>query len=372
LVTEFLIQFCFTLQSCKPDIATLHPGRFDPISRPCNGAAGQAWLSAPQDQEMKAMTGIHHVTAIASDAAANLAFYRDVLGLRLIKTTVNFDDPGTYHLYFGDETGQPGTVLTFFPHSGAARGRVGVGQVAETAFAVPAGSLGFWTERFIAHNVTFSTPEKRFGETVLPFEDRDGTRLALVALPAADGIAGWSGAGVPADAAIRGIRGVTLWVSKADGSARVLEEALGYRRVGEDGRTIRYSSDGAEIAPVIGGAVDLRVVGDFLPGRMGAGSVHHVAFRASTDADQARMSQALRSALGISATEQLDRQYFRSIYFREPSGVIFEIATDAPGFATDEPMEHLGETLKLPAWLEPHRAEIEAALPALSLTREAA
>ncbi len=318
------------------------------------------------------MTGIHHVTAIASDAAANLAFYRDVLGLRLIKVTVNFDDPGTYHLYFGDETGQPGTVLTFFPHAGAARGRVGVGQVAETAFAVPAGSLGFWTERFAAHHVTFSTPETRFGETVLPFEDRDGTRLALVALPGADPIPGRSGAGVPADAAIRGIRGVTLWVAAADGSARVLEEVLGYCKTAEDGRTMRYASDGGDVAPAIGGAVDLHVVGDCLPGRMGAGSVHHVAFRAGTDADQARMSQALRSRLGIAATAQVDRQYFRSIYCREPSGVIVEIATDAPGFAVDEPLEHLGETLKLPAWLEPRRAEIEASLPALSLGREAA
>jgi glyoxalase family protein len=318
------------------------------------------------------MSGIHHVTAIASDAAANLAFYRDVLGLRLVKTTVNFDDPGTYHLYFGDEAGSPGSILTFFPHQHAAKGRVGVGQVGETTFAVPEASLGFWTERFIAMGVSFSTPEKRFGETVLPFEDRDGTRLGLVALSQAGALPGWTGDGVGAENAIRGIRGVTLWVAREEASGRVLSEALGFRRAGSEGGLVRFSTDGETAADVMGGAVDLRVVGDFLPGRMGAGSVHHVAFRAAGDAEQAGMSRALSEKLGIRATEQLDRQYFRSVYFREPSGVIFEIATDDPGFAADEPAETLGETLMLPAWLEPRRGEIERVLPRLTLKREAA
>ncbi len=312
------------------------------------------------------MSGIHHVTAIASDAAANLAFYRDVLGLRLVKKTVNFDDPGTYHLYFGDEAGSPGSILTFFPHAHAAPGRVGVGQVGETAFAVPEASIGFWTERFIARGVKFTTPEKRFGETVLPFEDHDGTKLALVALAAADALPGWTGDGVAAEHAIRGIRGVTLWVSKEEASAMVLTQALGYARAGQDGSHVRFSTDGATAAPVMGGAVDLRVVGDFLPGRMGAGSVHHVAFRAAGDAEQAGMSNTLALRLGIRTTEQMDRQYFRSVYFREPSGVIFEIATDDPGFAADEPAASLGQALKLPSWLEPRRAEIERALPPLS------
>jgi glyoxalase family protein len=312
------------------------------------------------------MSGIHHVTAIASDAAANLAFYRDVLGLRLVKTTVNFDDPGTYHLYFGDEAGSPGSILTFFPHAHAAKGRVGVGQVGETTFAVPEASIGFWTERFIARGVAFSTPEKRFGETVLPFEDHDGTRLALVALAAADAMPAWVGGDVSAQDAIRGIRGVTLWVAKEEASGRVLTEALGFPRTASDGNYVRFSTNGLTAAEVMGGAVDLRVVGDFLPGRMGAGSVHHVAFRAAGDAEQAGMSAALASQLGIRTTEQLDRQYFRSVYFREPSGVIFEIATDDPGFATDEPLDTLGHALKLPAWLEPRRAEIAAMLPNLS------
>lgn len=311
------------------------------------------------------MTGLHHVTAIAGDAAANLAFYRDVLGLRLIKKTVNFDDPGTYHLYFGDEAGSPGTILTFFPHQHAAPGRVGVGQVGETAFAVPEASIGWWTERFIRLGVSFTTPEKRFGETVLPFQDRDGMRLALVALPAASALPAWTGADVPADHAIRAIRSVTLWVSRAEDSGKVLTTALGFRELGREGNLIRFSAGDGATAPVVGGAVDLRVVGDFLPGRMGAGSVHHVAFRAASDEDQARMAAALRGGLGIGTTEQLDRQYFRSIYFREPAGVIYEIATDDPGFARDEEPARLGEKLMLPAWLEPKRAAIEAALPRL-------
>lgn len=315
------------------------------------------------------MTGIHHVTAIASDAAGNLAFYRDVLGLRLIKQTVNFDDPGTYHLYFGDEGGSPGSVLTFFPHANAAPGRVGIGQVGETVFAVPEASIGDWTERFIAHGVSFTTPEQRFGETVLPFQDRDGTRLALVALPEASDLSAWTGDGVAIEQAIRGIRSVTMWVSTSDRTGAVLTGALGFRELARDGNVIRYSTGDGETAPVMGGAVDLRVVGEFQPGRMGAGSVHHVAFRAASDAVQASMASRLEQELGIQSTEQKDRCYFRSIYFREPSGVIFEIATDAPGFTTDETVEALGSSLQLPAWLEPRRTHIASVLPALEASR---
>ncbi len=312
------------------------------------------------------MTGIHHVTAIASDAAGNLAFYRDVLGLRLIKQTVNFDDPGTHHLYFGDEGGSPGSILTFFPHAGAAPGRVGIGQVGETVFAVPEASIGYWTERFIAYGVSFTTPEKRFGETMLPFQDRDGTRLALVALAEASDLPSWTGDGVGAEHAIRAIRSVTMWVATSDRTGAVLTGALGFRETARDGSFIRYSAGDGGPAPVIGGAVDLRVMGEVLPGRMGAGSVHHVAFRADNDAAQAAMATTLEKELGIQSTEQKDRCYFRSIYFREPSGVIFEIATDAPGFTTDETVEALGSSLQLPSWLEPRRAQIESALPTLA------
>ncbi len=311
------------------------------------------------------MTGIHHVTAIASDAAGNLAFYRNVLGLRLIKQTVNFDDPGTHHLYFGDEGGSPGTIMTFFPHANAAPGRVGIGQVGETTFAVPESSIGYWTERFIAHGVSYSTPEKRFGETVLPFHDRDGAKLALVALAPAGALPAWTGDGVGIEQAIRGIRGVTMWVSTSDRTGAVLTGALGFRELAREGNVIRYGVGGSSTAPVVGGAVDLRVVGEFLPGRMGTGSVHHVAFRAASDDVQADMAARLGSQLGVQTTEQKDRCYFRSIYFREPSGVIFEIATDSPGFSTDETLEGLGSSLRLPSWLEPQRASIERVLPAL-------
>lgn len=315
------------------------------------------------------MTGIHHVTAIASDAAGNLAFYRNILGLRLIKQTVNFDDPGTYHLYFGDEGGSPGSILTFFPHANAAPGRVGIGQVGETVFAVPEASIGYWTERFTAHGVSFATPESRFGETVLPFQDRDGTRLALVALAEANDLPAWTGDGVALTHAIRGIRSVTMWVSTSDRTGAVLTGALGFREMARDGSFIRYSSDDGEAAPVMGGAVDLRVVDEALAGKMGAGSVHHVAFRAGSDALQASMASRLEQELGIQSTEQKDRCYFRSIYFREPSGVIFEIATDAPGFTTDETVEALGASLQLPSWLEPRRAHIEHVLPSLETSR---
>ncbi|MFY8040034.1 MAG: ring-cleaving dioxygenase [Bosea sp. (in: a-proteobacteria)] len=318
------------------------------------------------------MPGLHHVTAIAGSAAGNLAFYRDVLGLRLIKQTVNFDDPGTHHLYFGDHQGSPGSILTFFPHEQAAPGRVGVGQVGETVFAVPQASLGFWTERFIALSVPFSPPEKRFGETVLSFQDRDGTRLALVALAEADALPGWTGDGVGTEHAIRGIRSVTLWVASSDRSAAVLTGALGFREAAREGNVVRHQVGTETTAPVMGGAVDLRIASDVLAGRMGAGSVHHVAFRAASDEDQAAMSAALADRLGIQTTEQMDRCYFRSVYFREPSGVIFEIATDAPGFATDETIETLGSDLRLPSWLEGRRADIKRALPPLGAAHTAA
>jgi glyoxalase family protein len=307
------------------------------------------------------MPGIHHVTAFARNAAANVDFYTRELGLRLIKTTVNFDDPGTYHLYFADETGTPGTVLTFFPHEGSAPGRAGIGLANETSFAIPAGSFGWWLERLVTLGIAHDAPETRFGEKVVTFRDREGTQLALVAVQRIESLPAYGGGTVPAEHAIRGFHGVTIWVEKAEASAAVLTQALGFAAAGSEGDRHRFAVAGDGIGRV----VDLRVVGGFLPGRMGAGSVHHVAFRAADDADQARMSEIIARDLGIGVTEQKDRQYFRSVYFREPAGVIFEIATDAPGFAIDEPVETLGQSLKLPPWLEPHRAAIAAALPPL-------
>lgn len=308
------------------------------------------------------MPGIHHVTAISGAPERNLDFYTRVIGLRLVKKTVNFDDPGTYHLYYGDTQGSPGTVLTFFPWAHAAPGQLGPGETQETSFRVPAASLGFWTHRLVEKGVTHGAPEKRFGETVLPFTDGDGMRFALVGVAGAEKEKGWHTAEIPAAHAIRGFHGVTLLLGKAAPTARVLTEVLGFRAGGTDGALTRYRSGDA-----LGGHVDLREVGDFPQGRLGRGSVHHVAFRAKDDAAQAAMAK-IAQGLGLQVTEQKDRNYFRSVYFREPGGVLFEIATDDPGFAVDEPAGSLGAALKLPRFLEPRRAELEAKLPPLAAT----
>jgi glyoxalase family protein len=307
-------------------------------------------------------SGIHHVTAIAGPAARNLDFYTRVLGQRLVKKTVNFDDPGTYHFYFGDTAGNPGTILTFFPWANVAAGRLGVGETSETAYRVPASSIGFWTHRFIEKGVAHDAPEKRFGETVLRFRDPDGMRLALVGVGDADPATAWGAAEVPAEHALNGFHGVSLLLDRAEPTGAILTDVLGFAETAREGNRIRYAS-----GAVPGGFVDLDAVGGFLPARMGAGSVHHVAFRASDDAAQEVMVNRLRENHGVRATSQKDRNYFRSVYFREPGGVLFEIATDAPGFAVDEAPESLGTALKLPAQYERHRDEIESVLPDLTV-----
>ncbi len=306
------------------------------------------------------MSGIHHVTAIAGNAQRNFDFYTRTLGLRFVKRTVNFDDPGTYHFYYGDETGQPGTILTFFPWEHAAPGRGGVGQTHQTAFRVPASSIGWWTHRLTDKGVAYEPLEKRFGEPVLAFTDPDGMSLALVGVTDAANEAAWTTSGIPAEHAIRGFHGVTLLLEKAAKTGAILTDVLGYSEVAREGSIIRYQ---ASATP--GAYVDIYEAGGFLPGRMGRGSVHHIAFRAADDAEQAAMAKKLIEKHGQHPTEQKDRNYFRSIYFREPGGVLFEIATDVPGFAVDEPVETLGKDLKLPAFLEGHRADIEKVLPAL-------
>lgn len=313
------------------------------------------------------MPGLHHVTAIAGSPARNLDFYTRVLGLRLVKRTVNFDDPGTYHFYYGDEVGRPGTLLTIFPWEHAAAGRAGVGQTQQTAFAVPARSIGFWTHRLIEQGVAHEALVKRFGESVLAFTDPDGTSLALVGVATAENEAAWSGGAVPAEHAIRALHGVTLLLEEAGRTGEILADTLGFEEAGREGSTIRYRAGEA-----IAGVVDLREARGFLRGYMGRGSVHHVAFRAADDAEQAALSAKLGQTHGLRPTERIDRSYFRSIYFREPGGVLFEIATDQPGFAVDEPVETLGQALKLPRALEPQRKEIEAALPPLDHAERAA
>jgi len=305
-------------------------------------------------------TGIHHITAVSGEIDRTLDFYRRVLGLRFVKRTVNYDDPGTYHLYFGDEVGRPGTILTFFPWPGGHRGREGLGQAAVTAFLVPEGSLGFWVERLVAAGIPHDGPVRRFDEQVLSFADPDGMLLELVARADAPPTA-WQGGPVPAEHAIRGFHGITLWVNGDPGTQALLTGPLGFRVAAEgDGRTRLVGS-----APV-GNVVDLRQVGGFWRGAGGVGTVHHVAFRAADDAAQDDVRRQLIDQ-DVRATPVQDRQYFRSIYFREPGGVLFEVATDGPGFTTDESPAELGTGLRLPAWLEPDRAAIEQALPPITL-----
>jgi glyoxalase family protein len=302
--------------------------------------------------------GIHHVTAIAGPARRNLDFYTRVLGLRLVKKTVNFDDPGTYHLYYGDMTGSPGTILTFFPWEHVAPGQLGTGETVETAFRVPRGALGYWAHRFVSEGVPHENPARLFGDAVLSFQDPDGMRLALVATDVAAEEEAWSGSDVPAEHAIRGIHSVTLLLKEAGATGAILSDVFGFAESGREGSILRYATGAAR-----GGIVQIHEAGDFLRGRAGGGSVHHVAFRAASDAAEFAMVERLAQNHGLITTEQRDRTYFRSVYFREPGGVLFEIATDSPGFAIDEAPEALGRALKLPRGLEPRRAEIEAVLP---------
>lgn len=306
---------------------------------------------------MPRTTGIHHVTSVAGSAQGNVDFYAGRLGLRLVKRTVNFDDPGTWHLYYGDELGSPGTLITFFPWQGIQQGQAGAGEAGSTAYAVQRPALGQWADALGLE----TAPDERFGEPVLAFRDTDGSRIELVGVdPTSDEANG-----------IQGFHGVTLSVTRPEPTARLLSEVLGYETVGEEQGRLRLSATGA----AAGRVVDL--VSPDVPSaaRLGSGSVHHVAFRARDDEEQMAFREELLQS-GIDVTPVKDRQYFRSIYFREPGGVLFEIATDPPGMLIDEPVETLGTELRLPPWYESARDRIEAALPPISTTpnpnREAA
>ncbi|GJG89768.1 glyoxalase [Gemmatimonadetes bacterium T265] len=316
---------------------------------------------------MSAVLGIHHVTAIASDPQRNLDFYAGLLGLRFVKRTVNFDDPQTYHLYYGDEVGTPGSVMTFFPWPRARRGRPGPGQVAVTSFAVPPSAVGFWVARLLRYGVAAEPPATRtFGgvaERVLAFRDPDGLLLELVAHPGAEARPAWADApGVSAEHALRGFHGVTLWAEHADPTERVLADTLGFRALADADGVHRFEAGAGGVSTF----VDVRAAGGFVPGIGGAGTVHHVAFRVPDDAAELAAREDLVAA-GLHPTPQVDREYFRSVYFREPGGVLYELATDGPGFAVDEPVDTLGQALKLPPRYEPHRAQIEAVLPPIHL-----
>jgi len=303
-------------------------------------------------------TGIHHVTAISGEPQRNVDFYAGILGLRLVKKTVNFDDPETYHLYYGDGAGSPGTIMTFFPWAHAPGGRIGAGQLVVTSFSIPATSLGYWTERLVENGVRFEKPRDRFGDTVLTFEDPDRLRIELAA--SEDGRAGWTGGPVPAEHSVRGFHHVALAVETTESTARLMIDHLGFRQVDEAQGRIRLSA--GEGGPA--NTVDVIGASGFPRGSMGVGTVHHVAFRVPDEETQLALREEV-AALGYNVTPVLDRNYFRSVYFREPGGVLFEIATDPPGFAVDEAQEELGTHLKLPPWLETRRDRLEEVLPPL-------
>jgi glyoxalase family protein len=308
------------------------------------------------------IVGLHHVTAIASDPQTNLDFYTEILGLRFVKRTVNFDDPGTYHFYFGDDAGSPGTILTFFPWPRASRGSAGAGEVTHTAFSVPAGSLDYWEKRLVSKGVLVERTGKRFDEEVLTLADADGMKLELVAHADAGAVQNPRFSDVPEHYAIRGFFGVTMLHLDATETAKTLA-VMGFSKMAEEGNRLRFRA----MDDALGNHIDIVVNPQANFGRSGAGSVHHIAFRAANDDAQLEWREEIGKH--IPTTAVLDRDYFHSIYFREPGGVLFEIATDNPGFAVDEPLESLGEGLRIPAWLEPRRAELELRLAPLTLKK---
>jgi glyoxalase family protein len=298
--------------------------------------------------------GIHHVTAMASDAQANRDFYEGVLGLRLVKQTVNFDDPGTYHLYYGDALGNPGTILTFFPIPGLSAGQPGAGTTDAVVLAVPVGSLGAWQERLSEVQVASALAGSDDDRRVLAFSDPDGMGIELIESERIVSPSPWSG-GVASEHAIQGVAGVRLASRNSEATHQALQTWLGLEQ--EASGVFRATER-------LGGQVSVRDASDEPRVRLGAGSVHHIAFRTSGAEEQRQWGDHLRRT-GANPTSVQDRDYFTSIYFREPGGVLLELATDGPGFTRDEPAEELGSALHLPAWLAQHRARIEEVLPPL-------
>jgi len=302
--------------------------------------------------------GLHHITAIAGDAKRNFNFYSNILGLRFIKKTVNFDDPGTYHFYFGDEVGSAGTILTFFPWGeGIQQGRKGSGMATEIGYSVPKGSLDFWQERFEKYNVIYNKPAEKFGEKYLTLLDPDGLKLELIESKTDDNRKPWETDEVKADVATRGFHNITLTLNSIKATAAILTEIFGYKLIDQDVNRYRYATDAVENAAI----VDLVELPEEKRGLGANGTVHHVAFRVENDEILMHFREKIE-AYGLSITPQIDRNYFHSLYFREPGGVLFEIATENPGFTVDESLEELGKNLKLPAQYESDRAAIEAHL----------
>lgn len=304
--------------------------------------------------------GLHHITAIASKAKTNHDFYTKILGLRFLKKTVNFDDPGTYHFYFGDEKGSAGTILTFFPYEDARAGRAGTGMVTQIGYSVPEGSFDFWMKRFDEHNVIYNKPSEKFGEKYLPFLDPDGLKLELTIPKNPDNRQPWATSEINADVATRGFHNATLTLQNAAPTAKVLTDIFGYKLLEQSGNRYRYMTDAVDSAAII----DLVELPNEGRGIGGAGTNHHIAFRVKDENALMEIRKKVVAA-GLNITEKIDRNYFYSLYFREPGGVLFEIATDNPGFGIDEPFEKLGSSLLLPPQYEDRRAEIEAILPTI-------
>ncbi|HEY0612069.1 MAG TPA: VOC family protein [Chitinophaga sp.] len=307
------------------------------------------------------ITGIHHVTAIAAGAQKNIDFYSGILGLRMVKKTVNFDAPGVYHFYYGDETGNPGSILTFFPYEGLTHGRHGKGMLNTTTFSLPLASMDYWLERLKRFNITYKQPQERFeGEAVVYFEDADGLGLELV-FNDKDTRTGFTYGHIPPEHAIRGFYNVEIWEEGYERTAGLLTEQLDHKLIAEKGNRFRFAATDAP-----GNYVDIICSPDSLKGLAGSGTVHHIAFSTPNAATQQDVRLKIVKRM-LNPTPVLDRNYFTSIYFREPGGVLFEVATAGPGFTVDESKEHLGEALKLPLQYEPDRADIEKKVTPVTL-----
>lgn len=313
---------------------------------------------------MTTVHGMHHVTCIAGEVQENLNFYVGVMGLHLVKRSVNQDVPGTYHLFYADGVGTPGTDLTFFPWPDMGPGRMGVGLTVEIPLAVPAGSLSYWQHRFTEHAVAFSPLERRFGELTLPFQDRHGLRLALVEIDDQRQFVAWENSPLPLEVQVRGMHAVRLWERELIPTQELLTECLGFTHLETEAGWHRYQVDGGGS----GKYIDIREMPGEQRGQWGVGSNHHVAWRVKDEGEQMEL-RGLIEQMGRHPTPQIDRFWFKSVYFREPGGALFELATDGPGFGRDEDVQHLGERLILPPWLENQRAAIEATLPPLNIAQ---
>lgn len=309
------------------------------------------------------ISGIHHITALAGNPQSNVDFYTGILGLRLVKKTINFDAPDVYHFYFGDELGRPGTIFTTFPFTGARKGVKGTGELTYTAFSVPADSLEYWIERLRKFGIPVSDKLTRFGEELIRFEDHDSMGIELVA-NSEDDRSGWTYGQIPLDKSIRGFYGATLNLRSKELTEQLLTRHMDYHFIGQEGDRYRYGTEGKP-----GDILDIVVNANGNRGMQSAGTVHHIAFRTANHTIQLQVQEILMEN-GYQVTEVRDRNYFTSIYFREPGGVLFEVATDEPGFAIDEEEAHLGELIKLPEWAEPSREKIEKNLVPVTLKTE--